>query len=251
MTSGIRNNWMKAVRLCMDLQNSSVKRNTVSVSEMSRESSPRTVDDIDLNSSAPLLSRKISANHQNATSHPLGDTRKKDGSKNIRRHYSDVNPGNVGKMLSVKEMLGVDINSMVAVKENTSQDALDEIEGQTTPKSTDAGKASYWLSSNLSLGRYVEGSESTSANTAASGDAARRPVLSESRKEEEERRMRAKSPSARIKEKSRSKSLKLSSSMQTDGTTFLPSSDQYMSDDSDSEIADAEYGASSAPKVSS
>lgn len=236
----------------MDLQNSNIKRNTAaSVSEMSRESSPRTVDDIDLNSSAPLLSRKISANHQNATSNSLGDgkdIRKKDSIKNIRRHYSDVNPGNVSKMLSVKEMLGVDLTSMMAVKENVNQDAHDEVEGQSS-QSTEAGKPPYWLSSNLSMGRYVEGSESTTVNMASTGDnAARRPVLSESRKEEEERRLRAKSPSARIKEKSRSKSLKLSSST-ADGSNYSHSL-EYMSDNSDSEMADTEYGESSTIKVS-
>lgn len=217
MTSGIRSNWMKAIRLCMDLQNSNKNKESKS-SQDSTGSSARTNDDMDIDSSSSSSSR--------ASDNTRGAEKKKfTGSK--RRHYSDVNPGNISKMLSIK---GLTLDSSKSLSQSISSHSSGSsitsskepsVEREVKPESAlpshmDLATGSkhgkydqYWsgdTESNIPLRRFVEGSDSHVTNGGTSADQA-----SKAKADEEERKRRAKSPSAKIKERSRAKSPKLHS----------------------------------------
>ena len=103
MTSGIRNNWMKAIRMCMDLHSSSSKLglSTTLTGKALAGLSALTTDDFDTTSGASTGA----AGNKGETAFQLVGRREpgKKENRNVRRHHSDVNPGNVGKLFSVKE----------------------------------------------------------------------------------------------------------------------------------------------------
>ena len=223
MTSGIRSNWMKAIRLCMDLQNSN-KNKPPSPSADSSVAS-RTNDDMEIETAA---ASRLSQNPE--TSKP---PEKKEYARNVRRHYSDVNPGNIGKMFSVKGLtldskgLSHSLSSQASTSSGSNSAASSKepsveresrTEQRTSPPRTEIaaipkqGKYSApqhtWSSDGIPFRRFVEGSDShvtpppvTAEITKSSSDL----------KEDDEKKRRNKSPSVRIKEKSRAKSPKLHS----------------------------------------
>ncbi|XP_033738405.1 protein MLP1-like isoform X3 [Pecten maximus] len=231
MTSGIRNNWLKAIRLVMDLQTGS-KKSTSSLLSNSADSSPRTVDDLDLSASADSSRLSGSMDSRSSSESPK-EIHKRTTTKNMRRHYSDVSPGNV--KFSVKDLspalarisqpptiVGVVSggNSPPEPEKNSLGGQGDQIDS-ANKKLQSSSKfspepVSALTGSNEPMSRYVEGSDNGSLPPTVSpasgvGDdfASRRAVSSESRKEEDEKSRRAKSPSARVKEKSRIKGGKI------------------------------------------
>ena len=226
MTSGIRNNWMKAIRLVMDLQHSSVKSDGKSSSDSSRQSSEEP------DSTATTSKPGVTASNTNEGKQ---DSKKKDGGKN-RRHHSDINlAANVGQLLKVKDMGdcldGLDFET-VQVPEKSVQprevaDAGDE--PKLKPSISEPAVDS------LPLNRFVEGSENlTTSSALTTSTDPTRPKKSESKKEEDGKKHRAKSPSARIKDKTRSKGQKTASE---DVRMAIPGSDKddtkYSSSDGD------------------
>ncbi|XP_005092338.1 golgin subfamily A member 4 isoform X2 [Aplysia californica] len=110
MTSGIRNNWMKAIRLCMELHSSLPKRPSPGPSPglpgvpLSARSPAR--DDLEFKSGAATSSTTAVTGAGGETAFQLVGRResyRRESQKPARRHHSDVNPGNVSKVLSVKE----------------------------------------------------------------------------------------------------------------------------------------------------
>ena len=240
MTSGIRSNWMKAIRLCMDLQNSNKNKSASQSTDTSSLVSPRTNDDMEIDTAA-------SASRLTHATDNTKPPEKKEFTRNIRRHYSDVNPGNIGKMFSIKG-LAVD-SSKAPLHSLTSQSSTSSslsspssskepsveresrAEQKTSPPRTELsavpkqypGLQHTWHGDGIPFRRFVEGSDShvtpppsTEVTSKSSSD----------KKEEEERKRRNKSPSVRIKEKSRAKSPKLHSPPpghdQEDKFTFHP-----------------------------
>lgn len=235
MTSGIRNNWMKAVRLCMDLHSSTPKRG-LSPSLTGKALAglaTRSIDDFEVGTSGSgsqtSTSTSITSSKGETAFQLVGrrDLLKKEGaSRNIRRHHSDVNPGNVNKILSIKEFSSnpevLEPLSFSSVTSNVSTaqsvSVIDSSYGKiNTPP---LGTKFSWQSSlssdssllskdgEMPLKRYVEGSDSLVVVPSfqfVESRRSKRNITSESSKEEEKREMmrRAKSPSARIKEKSR------------------------------------------------
>lgn len=219
MTSGIRSNWMKAIRLCMDLQNSNKnKESEPSVESSASISSARTNDDMDIDSSSS----------SSRTSDNVRGVEKKKFLVNKRRHYSDVNPGNISKMFSIKG-LTLDSSKLLAqsVSSHSSGSSLSskepsldrEIKPESIlPSHMDLATVSkhnkyeqYWhkeAGSNIPFRRFVEGSDSHVTSSNSSLD---QSTKEKDKQDEEERRRRAKSPSAKIKERSRAKSPKLHS----------------------------------------
>lgn len=218
MTSGIRSNWMKAIRLCMDLQNSNKnKESEASVESSASISSARTNDDMDIDSSSS--SSRTSDNAR---------VEKKKFLINKRRHYSDVNPGNISKMFSIKG-LALDSSKLLAqsVSSHSSGSSLSskepsldrEIKPESNlPSHMDLATGSkhskydqYWhkeAGSNIPFRRFVEGSDSHVTSSNSSLDQLNKQT---DKQDEEERRRHAKSPSTKIKERSRAKSPKLHS----------------------------------------
>lgn len=170
MTSGLRKNWMQAIKICVEMLNW------------------------------------------------------KEPPKGLRRHHSDVNPGNVGKALMIHQVSkssssgyfkSID-SALVNSKENkeslsqknlpSSEYAVDYMlpsksqkSGSSSTGTSNLGSGSNWLAP---IGRYVEGSD----NALLSGD------LHKKKLERSENRYlphRTKSPSARVKDKTRSKLPKL------------------------------------------
>ncbi|XP_063446261.1 major antigen-like isoform X1 [Mytilus trossulus] len=226
MTSGIRNNWMKAVRLVMDLQNSNVKSESKS---SSTDSSRQGSEELD---QAAVNGRLGTA----ASSDSKQDTKKKESLKNSRRHHSDINLAvNVGQLLKVNEMSdsleGLDLGNVQVPEQSTlSRDIADAGDEPKLKMS-----ASDSAVDSLPLNRFVEGSENVTPVSASTTSVdPTRPKKSESKKEEDERKQRAKSPSARIKDKTRSKAQKVSSD---DLRMAIPGSDKddtkYSSSDGD------------------
>ncbi|XP_059163894.1 uncharacterized protein LOC131946906 isoform X2 [Physella acuta] len=233
MTSGIRNNWMKAIRLCMELH-SSVPKWKFSP-PLSAQSPPRTaVDDLEFKSgAASSLTTTVTGAGGETAFQLVGrrDPHKRETQKPTRRHHSDVNPGNVSKVLSVKEFtasLEPAVDPLVSPGSSTRSSespaatprgrndlaqagaklvrhrspSLDSVTKTTKPITKEATPK---------MKRFVEGSDNlTTAGSAASAQGPeqskpKRNVTSESNKEEVKREImrRAKSPSARVKEKSR------------------------------------------------
>ncbi|XP_060071372.1 uncharacterized protein LOC132551265 isoform X2 [Ylistrum balloti] len=232
MTSGIRNNWLKAIRLVMDLQTGN-KQSTSSLLSNSADSSPRTVDDLDLSASADSNRLSGSMDSRSSSESPK-EIHKRATTKNMRRHYSDVSPGNV--KFSVKDIspaltrisqpptiVGVVSggNTPPEPPKNSLVDQGDQLDGTnkkllSNAKFSPEPALSVTPGGNETMSRYVEGSDNASLPstvTPVSAEAedftSRRAVSSESRKEEDEKSRRAKSPSARVKEKSRSKGGKI------------------------------------------
>lgn len=218
MTSGIRSNWMKAIRLCMDLQNSNKNKEAKPLDVSSSSSSVRTNDDMDIDTSSS--SSKVSDKSRGSD--------KKDFLRKNRRHYSDVNPGNISKMFSIQGLtLDKSLSQSASSQSSASSSMLSAKEPAvehniqpelSLPSHMDlatASKGKYdqfaWSrdnANNIPFGRFVEGSDSHVTSSGASADQASK---SSSDKEEEDRKRRAKSPSAKIKERSRAKSPKLHS----------------------------------------
>lgn len=227
MTSGIRNNWMKAIRLVMDLQTSGGSKRNSNVSESDSSLSPRTGEEID--SSVLNSSNASSVLEEGSLQKEVSPKveQKKAAIKPTRRHNSDVNPGNVSKMLKIKDIVGslerIDIPpatvGMVTVEMGEAKkrdDVVDSAPDQESLMSSDG----------MPVGRYVEGSDDVQY---------RRPIISESKKEEERKR-RGKSPSARVKEKSRAKSPKLMSPPPDSDDNYgyqmsIPSVDKFQHDE--------------------
>ncbi|XP_061181888.1 uncharacterized protein LOC133190336 isoform X6 [Saccostrea echinata] len=221
MTSGIRNNWMKAIRLVMDLQQSGGSKNS------SGESEHSSGEDLEINlSSSGRLS--LSPDSRSSTESP-SPMKKEPTIKNVRRHYSDVNPGNVGKMLSVKEALpNLNLESITLPSSLTAgslsssrESSVEKEEGRMKPiiitESPSPESDSLSLSANsLPLRRFVEGSDISAESTAPTSESRSLGISSESKKEETEKQRRAKSPSARVKDKSRVRSPWLHSPQDTD-----------------------------------
>ena len=226
MTSGIRNNWMKAVRLVMDLQHSSVKSDGKSSSDSSRQSSEEP------DSTATTSKPGVTASNTNEGKQ---DSKKKDGGKN-RRHHSDINlAANVGQLLKVKDMG----DSLDGLDFETVQVPEKSIQPREVADAGDEPKLKPSISEpavdSLPLNRFVEGSENLTVSSALTTSAdPTRPKKSESKKEEDEKKHRAKSPSARIKDKTRSKGQKTASE---DVRMAIPGSDKddtkYSSSDGD------------------
>ncbi|CAC5402199.1 Protein outspread,Myosin phosphatase Rho-interacting protein [Mytilus coruscus] len=226
MTSGIRNNWMKAVRLVMDLQNSNVKSESKS---SSTDSSRQGSEELDQTAITNRLGTSASSDSKQ-------DTKKKEGFKNSRRHHSDINLAvNVGQLLKVNEMSdsleGLDLGNVQVPEQSTLPKDIADAGDEPKLKMS----ASESAVDSLPLNRFVEGSEnSTSVSSSTTSVDPTRPKKSESKKEEDERKQRAKSPSARIKDKTRSKAQKISSD---DLRMAIPGSDKdetkYSSSDGD------------------
>ncbi|XP_076459730.1 uncharacterized protein LOC143292921 isoform X2 [Babylonia areolata] len=109
MTSGIRNNWMKAIRLCMDMHSSSSSKRglaTTLTGKALANLTARTTDDFDTRSgaSASATSTAVVTGSKGETAFQLVGRREpgRRENRNVRRHHSDVNPGNVSKMFSIK-----------------------------------------------------------------------------------------------------------------------------------------------------
>ena len=239
MTSGIRSNWMKAIRLCMDLQNSNKnKESKSSIDSTASSSTARTNDDMDIETSSSSSRTSDSAR---------GPEKKKFIAK-ARRHYSDVNPGNIGKMFSVA---GSSSGSSLASSKEPSleRDIKPESTLQThmdlatTPKH---GKYEpYWhggdTGTNIPFRRFVEGSDSHVTSSTSSIDQSNKSE----KYDEEERKKHGKSPSAKIKERSRAKSPKLHSPPPGEAEskfsymTAPPGDDDRMSVSSDLDYMDA------------
>lgn len=218
MTSGIRSNWMKAIRLCMDLQNSS-KNKESSVESSASSAVARTNDDMDIDTSSSSSRTSDSTR---------GDERKKYVA-NKRRHYSDVNPGNISKMFSIK---GLTLDSSKSLSQSvSSQSSGSSLSSSKEPSQEREIKAEsslpshmdlatvpkhgkydqYWQGesgSNIPFHRFVEGSDS---HVTVPNSFVDQSSKSTDKFDEEERKKRAKSPSAKIKERSRAKSPKLHS----------------------------------------
>ncbi|KAK3586036.1 hypothetical protein CHS0354_033163 [Potamilus streckersoni] len=220
MTSGIRNNWMKAIRLCMDLQ-SGVKKAGPNAESTPSITSQRTSDDLDLDSST---------NSQLLTGNPEKSRPLRDLTKPARRHYSDVNPSNVGKLFSLKDMGNHDVMlsqksailSLPAEKhlEQVVANTSESIESQSTSSSksgnfpSTSSQETFWSSTTgLPMRRYVEGSDSLTSSGQSSESLPKSGGRSggDKSEDEEERMRRAKSPSTKIKERSRTKTPKLHS----------------------------------------
>lgn len=227
MTSGIRNNWMKAIRLVMDLQQSGGSKNNSGESEQSSG------EDLEINlSNSGRLS--LSPDSRSSTESPKL-LKKDQTTKNVRRHYSDVSPGNVSKILSVKEVLPslnlesitlppILSDSLPSSRENSVEKEESKINPIIITEVSSPESDSLSLgASGTSLKRFVEGSDHISAESAVSTSLG---VSSESRKEEAEKERRAKSPSARIKDKSRVRSPRLHSPQDTDEELLEHSSDR-------------------------
>ena len=114
MTSGIRNNWMKAVRLCMDLHSAAptLGLSTTLTGKALAGLTTRTMDDFELGGGATgagdwtgTTSTAVVTGAKGETAFQLVGRRDpgKKETRNVRRHHSDVNPGNVSKLFSVKE----------------------------------------------------------------------------------------------------------------------------------------------------
>jgi len=217
MTSGIRSNWMKAIRLCMDLQNSNkAKESKQQDLSSSSSSSVRTNDDMDIDTSS--TSSKVSDKSRN--------TDKKDFLRKNRRHYSDVNPGNISKMFSIQ---GLTLDKSLSQSTSSQSSAASSVPSSKEPAkehdikpelslpshmdlaTTSKGKYEQFgwnTTSNVPFNRFVEGSDSTATTSGATVDQESKVAND---KDEEERKRRSKSPSAKIKERSRAKSPKLHS----------------------------------------
>ncbi|XP_069124825.1 uncharacterized protein [Argopecten irradians] len=224
MTSGIRNNWLKAIRLVMDLQTGT--KSTSSLLSNSADSSPRTVDDLDLSASADSSRLSGSIDSRSSSESPK-EIHKRATTKNMRRHYSDVSPGNV--KFSVKDLspplsrisqpptiVGVVSGGNTPPEKNSLVGQGDQVDSAnknllSSSKFSPEPSSSLTSSRTEPMNRYVEGSDGSplpssvpSASVAGEDFNSRRAVSSESKKEEDEKSRRAKSPSARVKEKSRS-----------------------------------------------
>ncbi|CAL1542227.1 unnamed protein product [Lymnaea stagnalis] len=242
MTSGIRNNWMKAIRLCMELHSSVPKwkfSTPQTGASVSAKSPPRTaVDDLEFKSgAASSLTAAVTGAGGETAFQLVGrrDPYKRETQKPPRRHHSDVNPGNVSKVLSVKEFTASlepagdsvisssgstrSTDSSVASSGNRSRMDLNpsasKVPRHRSPSTENLGRSTRTggTKEGTQIKRFVEGSDNLPA--ANSGAAAQGPeqlkqtpkrtIASESNKEEVKRELmrRAKSPSARVKEKSR------------------------------------------------
>lgn len=215
MTSGIRSNWMKAIRLCMDLQNSNKNKESKPSELPSSSSSVRTNDDMDIDSSSSSSSK---------TSDKGRGVEKKDFIRKNRRHYSDVNPGNISKMFSVQGLtLDKSLSQSTAGQSSAASSVASSKDSEIRPElslpshmdlaTTQKGKYNQFpwskdSGSSIPFRRFVEGSDSHVTVAGAAADQSSNPS---SDKDEEERKRRAKSPSAKIKERSRAKSPKLHS----------------------------------------
>ncbi|XP_052819557.1 centromere-associated protein E-like isoform X4 [Mya arenaria] len=218
MTSGIRSNWMKAIRLCMDLQNTNKNKDSKTSELSASSSSIRTGDDMEIDTSSTASSRTSDS----------GRPEKKEFIRNKRRHYSDVNPGNISKMFSVKG-LTLD-NSKPLAQSVSSQSSItsskeSSVEREMHPElslpphmdlATNSKQTKYdvyaWSGAaggNIPFRRFVEGSDGQVTSSSSSLDQSAKS--SADKNDEEERKRRAKSPSAKIKERSRAKSPKLHS----------------------------------------
>lgn len=184
MTSGIRSNWMKAIRLCVDLQKTPSTERTTTGSL----STVRSLDDFELVS---FDSKRLPSEGPSASSTKAATST--DNRKPARRHFSDVNPSTVGQILSVAEFSeGLDVSPAPGLRippqaSATQETVTPEHYGSTRshPPSTD---------------RFVEGSDQTDNDNRINVHTKPDPV-----------RMPSKSPSARVKERSRTKSPKLHS----------------------------------------
>jgi len=201
---------MKAIRLCMDLQNTNKNKEAKALEMSASSSSVRTGDDMEIDSSSTASSSRGSDS---------GRPEKKELIRNKRRHYSDVNPGNIGKMFSIK---GLTLDNSKPVSQSVS--SADAVEQEIRPEmslpshmdlATGPKTVKYDVTSwsggggNIPFRRFVEGSDSNTTSPASSIDLTAKSTAD--KLAEEERRQRAKSPSTKVKEKKRSKSPKLHS----------------------------------------
>ena len=224
MTSGIRSNWMKAIRLCMDLQNSNKNKPPSQSADSSVTS--RTNDDMEIEAAT---ASRLSQNPE--ASKPV---EKKDFGRNVRRHYSDVNPGNIGKMFSIKGLtldskgLSHSLSSQASTSSGSNSTASSKepsveresrTEQKTSPPRTEiaaipkqgkysGGLQHAWSGDGIPFRRFVEGSDSHVTPPPVTAESTTKSIID---KKEEETKKRNKSPSVRIKEKSRAKSPKLHS----------------------------------------
>ncbi|XP_041364638.1 golgin subfamily A member 4-like isoform X2 [Gigantopelta aegis] len=232
MTSGIRNNWMKAIRLCMDLHSATNKHNLTGVAGTPLSGVvARAVDDLQL-SAIRSSTTAVTGTSGEIAFQLVGKKDAKETSKTGRRHHSDVNPGNVSKVLTVKEFtsnlepVSRDSSSSPAsshslecdhVSQNSDSSSISMDSIKSSPRSrvskiprhhSPSSTMSWNSGDEMPLSRYVEGSDNLPASSSTVADSSRvskRSITSESSKEEEKRELmrRAKSPSARIKEKTR------------------------------------------------
>nr|KAI8765757.1 golgin subfamily A member 4-like [Biomphalaria glabrata] len=227
MTLGIRTNWMKALRLCMELHSSIPKW------KLSSNASPSTtlsqqrsaLDDLEFKTSCTSLTAAVKGVGGETAFQLVGhkDPYKKEVPRQARRHHSDVNPSNVSKVFSVKEFsptlepakdspvinpLTGDSSALSTAKNNFSGAKTLGSSLESTPKSA----RSISREGVLKLKRDATDSSSltSSSGAAAQGpeqilQTPKRNITSESNKEEVKREMMryAKAPSARIKEKTR------------------------------------------------
>lgn len=223
------------MRLFMEIHNSasSHRRMTTSGSLSARSvssSTPhRAFDDFEVKSGSSTVSTTAVKGAGGETAFQLVgrvEPPKREVQKAARRHYSDVNPGNVSQVLTVKEFsLGLDssasdiLSSSAGSGSSSTKSSSYSSHSRRLPLSLDAGGGGSSLGSGRSttMRRFVEGSEHlpTSHLTApvpapvsalsTNQSPSKRSVTSESNKEEVKRELmrRAKSPSARVKEKSR------------------------------------------------
>ncbi|CAG5129035.1 unnamed protein product, partial [Candidula unifasciata] len=245
MTLGIRDNWMKAIRLCMELHSTVPKWKLASSpagTAHSTKSPPRaSLDDLEFKLGVAESSTTAVTGAGGETAFQLvghKDPYRRESQKPIRRHHSDVSPGNVSKMLSVKEFTaGLEPAGSAAVSpaspstsssltssraQNVSADVTSRVSkkpkqhsptGEYLVRPSRNNPAENMRDGTPKMKRFVEGSDNmpiVSSGAAAQGpeqakSIPKRSVTSESTKEEVKREMmrRAKSPSARVKEKSR------------------------------------------------
>ncbi|KAH9488364.1 hypothetical protein Btru_063331 [Bulinus truncatus] len=228
MTLGIRNNWMKALHLCMQLHSSLLKSKlSTNTSSVTSNTQPRnTMDDLELKSfTVPTASGETAfqiVGHR--------DSYKKEVHRPARCHHSDVNPSNVSNVFTVKEFTSTHEPAKISLNSSGSGSFSGDSSivsagrnqaGSSTGGMKPSGNVSAPLESTPISARSVNASRlkkdavDSATLTTGNGGAAQGPeqgqqtlkriIVCDSNKEEVKREYmrRAKSPSVRVKEKSR------------------------------------------------
>ncbi|XP_076462124.1 uncharacterized protein LOC143294629 [Babylonia areolata] len=236
MTAGIRSNWMKALRLCMDLHSSTSKLPTLASSLVGKAAlpalCPRAVDDFDVSAGASALTTATTGTKGEMAFQVVGrrDPVRKE-TRSLRRHHSEASPSGGGKLFSVAEFVDRDVgdaspsasaSSLAAEgpkapsqpsthgnQESESKPELSSKTSRTQRYSSSSTESIPWSpGSGYPLKRYVEGSDGVAPAPVLPSVESRRSkrnISCESSKEEEKRETAAhpKSPSTRVKDKSR------------------------------------------------
>ena len=199
---------MKAIRLCMDLHSSTNKSNLTGVVGTPLSGVvARAVDDLQLSAIRNSTTAVTGTSGEMAFQLVGKKESKKESSRTGRRHHSDVNPGNVSKVLTVKEFsanmepLSHDTSPLPTSRDTSSSPASSRVVTESdrgsqlsdsssvsvdsvrsSPRSrvskiprhhspTSSSTVSWNGSDDMPLSRYVEGSDSLPATSSSPGAA--------------------------------------------------------------------------------